>query len=271
MTWSERVVIRDGVRLVCRDWGGDGPAVLLLHGLAGHAGEWDHLAAGLRDRDRYRVLALDQRGHGSSERLPGDATRAAYTADVLAVIDQLALGRVVLAGQSLGGHTAMLAAAAAPERVRALVLIESGAGGPSTGAAAHIANWLDSWPLPFPTSDAAAQFLGGGPIGEGWAAGLERRADGWWPRVDRDTMVASIAELEQRDFWPEWDSIICPTLLVLAQHSFLPPTEVDTMLSRRPHTTALCLPTTKHDLHLQQPEVLLARVSDFLTHLTHTN
>ena len=73
MAWSERVVVRDGVRLVCRDWGdwgGDGPPVLLLHGLAGHAGEWDHLAEGLGGQ--HRMLALDQRGHGASERHPGN-------------------------------------------------------------------------------------------------------------------------------------------------------------------------------------------------------
>lgn len=265
MAWSERVVVRDGVRLVCRDWGdwgGDGPPVLLLHGLAGHAGEWDHLAEGLGGQ--HRMLALDQRGHGASERHPGDVSRAAYTADAIAVIDQLALEGVVLIGQSLGGHTAMLTAAAAPDRVRALVLVESGAGGPSAGAGAHIGDWLDSWHLPFRTRDAAAEFLGGGAVGEGWAAGLEQRDDGWWPRFDRDVMVDSIATLEERDFWAEWERVTCPTLLVLAQYGFLPPDEVDGMLRRRPETTAVSVPSAKHDLHLQRPDVLLDRVSDFL-------
>ncbi|MFC1403406.1 MULTISPECIES: alpha/beta fold hydrolase [Streptacidiphilus] len=269
MAWSERVVVRDGVRLVCRDWGGDGPPVLMLHGLAGHAGEWDRLAEGLGGQ--HRIVALDQRGHGASERRPREVTRAACTADVIAVIDQLDLEKVVLAGQSLGGHTAMLAAAAAPDRVRGLVLVESGAGGPSTNAAANIGNWLDSWQLPFKTRDSAVQFLGGGAIGEGWAAGLEQRDDGWWPRFDRDMMVDSIAELDERDFWAEWEGVTCPTLLVLAQHSFIPLDEVDGMLRRRPETTAVSIPGTRHDLHLQQPDVLLDRVSDFLSRLDHAD
>ena len=63
MPWSERVVVRDGVRLVCRDWGGPGEPLVLLHGLAGHAGEWDTLARSLSPH--YRVVALDQRGHGA--------------------------------------------------------------------------------------------------------------------------------------------------------------------------------------------------------------
>ncbi|WP_371131940.1 alpha/beta fold hydrolase [Streptomyces sp. cf386] len=106
--WSEHEVVRDGVRLVCRDWGGPGQPVVLLHGLAGHAGEWDAAARHLSPR--YRVVAVDQRGHGASERHPRDVSRAAYVADVVAVVERLGLRRPVLVGQSLGGHTAMLTA-----------------------------------------------------------------------------------------------------------------------------------------------------------------
>lgn len=82
VVWSERVVVRDGVRLVCRDRGGPGEPVVLLHGLAGHAGEWEVVASRLIAR--YRVVAVDQRGHGASERHPQDVSRAAYVADVVA-------------------------------------------------------------------------------------------------------------------------------------------------------------------------------------------
>ena len=75
MARSERTVVRDGTRLVCRDWGGSGRPVLLLHGLAGHAGEWDVPAQRLSPR--YRVVAVDQRGHGARERYPRDVSRAA--------------------------------------------------------------------------------------------------------------------------------------------------------------------------------------------------
>ncbi|MEV7862946.1 alpha/beta fold hydrolase [Streptomyces hirsutus] len=101
VTGSEHVVVRDGVRLACRDWGGPGQPLVLLHGLAGHAGEWDVPAGRLSSR--YRVVAVDQRGHGASERHPRDVSRAAYVADVIAIVDQLALRRPVLVGQSLGG------------------------------------------------------------------------------------------------------------------------------------------------------------------------
>lgn len=266
MAWSERVVVRDGVRLVCRDWGGPGQPLVLLHGLAGTAGEWDVPARHLSSR--YRVVAVDQRGHGASERRPGDVSRAAYVADVVAVVDRLALRRPVLVGQSLGGHTAMLTAAAHPALVRALVLVEAGPGGPNPDGPADIGAWLDSWPAPFPSREAAAAFLGGGPVGAGWAAGLEEREDGWWPRFDRDVMVRSLAENAGRSFLREWGQVTCPTLVVLAQSSFIPAREADEMLRQRPATLAMSIPGTGHDLHLEQPGILHATLAEFLDGLT---
>ncbi|MER5637896.1 alpha/beta hydrolase [Kitasatospora sp. NPDC002227] len=266
MTWSARAVERDGVRLSCRDWGGSGPPVVLLHGLAGHVGEWDALARALSPS--HRVVAVDQRGHGASERRPGDVSRAAYVADVVAVLEQLDLHRPVLVGQSLGGHTAMLTAAAHPDLVRALVLVEAGPGGPSPNVQAEIGGWLDAWPTPFPSRAAAAGFLGGGPVGEGWAAGLEQRGDGWWPRFDRDVMVDSLAENAQRSFWDEWVRITCPVLVVLGQSGIIPPQESEAMLRREAATAAVSVPGAGHDVHLERPDVLQRLLEGFLAEVT---
>ncbi|MFJ2702099.1 alpha/beta fold hydrolase [Streptomyces sp. NPDC087428] len=262
MSWSERTVVRDGVRLVCRDRGGPGQPVILLHGLAGHAGEWDALARSLSPG--YRVVAVDQRGHGAAERRPRDVSRAAYVSDVVAVADQLGLRRPVLIGQSLGAHTAMLTAAAHPAYVRALVLVEAGPGTADPNTPAKIGSWLDTWPVPFASRGAAVRFFGGGPLGEGWASGLGERDGGWWPRFDRDVMVGSLAENARRPFWDEWDTVTCPTLLALGQAGFVAPQEFDEMLRRRPATTAVSFPGTGHDLHLERPDALHAVISGFL-------
>ncbi|MFE1951047.1 alpha/beta fold hydrolase [Streptomyces sp. NPDC059524] len=264
-SWTERVVVRDGVRLVCRDLGGEGRPVVLLHGLAGHSGEWDALADALGPR--HRVVAVDQRGHGASERRPADTARAAYVADVVAVVEHLGLERPVLVGQSLGGHTALLTAAAHPDLPYALVLVEAGAGGPGTGVQAEIGGWLESWPIPFLSRAAAAEFLGGGPVGEGWARGLEERDGGWWPRFDADVMVASLAEIAERSFWTEWSAVTCPTLVVLGQHGIIAPGEADTLLTARPQVRALSVPGAGHDVHLEHPEVLHGAIHRFLAEL----
>lgn len=254
MTWTEHTVVREGVRLPCRDQGGPGVPVVLLHGLAGHAGEWDALAR--HTGEHLRLVAVDQRGHGAAERRPGDVSRAAYVADVVAVVEQLGLHRPVLAGQSLGGHTAMLTAAAHPELAGGLVLVEAGPGRADPGLPAGIGAALDAWPTPFPSRAAAVAFFGGGPVGEGWADGLEERDGGWWPRFDRDVMVEALTENARRSFWDEWTGITCPTLAVFGQSGIIPAEEAGAMLARRPETVAVSIPATGHDVHLERPEVL---------------
>ncbi|GAA0594440.1 alpha/beta hydrolase [Streptomyces crystallinus] len=268
MSCSEVTVVRDGVRLSCRDWAGQGAPVVLLHGLAGHAGEWDGLARDLSPR--HRVVAVDQRGHGASERQPREVTRAAYVADVIAVVDRLGLDRPVLVGQSLGGHTAMLTAAAHPERIGGLVLVEAGAGGPSPDTPAEVGALLDAWPTPFPSRRAATEFFGGGPAGEAWAAGLEQRDGGWWPRFDREVMTASLAENATRSFWDEWAAVTCPTLAIWGQRGIIAPEEIDRMLRHRPATTAMSVLGAGHDVHLEQPEIVREAVQRFLARTSQT-
>jgi pimeloyl-ACP methyl ester carboxylesterase len=262
MTWTQRTVVREGVRISCRDWGGSGSPVVLLHGLAGHAGEWDGLARDLGPR--YRIVAVDQRGHGASERRPRDVSRAAYIADAVAVIAQLGLHRPVLAGQSLGGHTALLTASAHPGLLRGLVLVEAGPGRADPNVPAEIGAMLDAWPTPFPSRRAAVEFFGGGAVGEGWAGGLEERDGGWWPRFDRDVMVAALTENARRSFWDEWASITCPALVVLGQSGIVPAQETEAMLQQRPETVALSVPGAGHDVHLERPEVLHQVLREFL-------
>ena len=133
---SELVFERDGVRLAGLDFGGSGSCFLLLHGLAGYAGEWTDTAGWLTERGR--VVALDARGHGGSERFPADLSPAAHVADAVFAIEQLRLGSVVVIGQSFGGLTALGLAAARPELVRGLVVADAGPGAGSDDLATQV-------------------------------------------------------------------------------------------------------------------------------------
>src|SRR5271165_4559745 len=66
--FTSRNVEIGGLRFHYTDWDGDGPPLVMLHGLTGHARTWDDTAAALSDR--YHVLALDQRGHGDTDWAP---------------------------------------------------------------------------------------------------------------------------------------------------------------------------------------------------------
>ena len=122
----DRTVRVNGLGLHYVEWGRpDGPAVVLLHGITGHARVWDTLAARLEDR--YRVLALDQRGHGDSD-APEDADYRISTMaeDVEGFAKTLGLGRFDLIGHSMGGRVAIAYAAEHLARLRRLVLVDIG-------------------------------------------------------------------------------------------------------------------------------------------------
>ncbi len=112
-----------GVRLRATRWPGAGTPVLLLHGLASTRRIWDLVVPGLSG---LPLVAVDQRGHGESERPEGPYDGQTVVADLLTALDAVGLSRVVVVGHSWGAWTALRLAAAAPERVLAVVCVDGG-------------------------------------------------------------------------------------------------------------------------------------------------
>lgn len=115
----------DGLRLHHLVWGSpDGPPLVLLHGLRGHAWSWERAARHLSPP--HRLLALDFRGHGDSDWSDEGYGTPRYAKDVAAWIDALGLERFDLIGHSAGGRVAVSYAAAHRDRVRRLVVLDIG-------------------------------------------------------------------------------------------------------------------------------------------------
>jgi pimeloyl-ACP methyl ester carboxylesterase len=109
--------------LALDDGGKDGPAVVLVHSLAGTAQQWSEQLRHLRQT--RRAIAFDFRGHGRSDApRTSDYTLAGMAADIAAIVDSLGLDRFVLIGHSMGGGAALVYAGIHPERVRGLILID---------------------------------------------------------------------------------------------------------------------------------------------------
>jgi pimeloyl-ACP methyl ester carboxylesterase len=259
-----RALQRGPVELSCLDFGGAGPPVLLLHGLAGHAGEWGETAGWLARE--HRVLALEERGHGHSTTDPGDVSPQARVADVAHVIERLAGAPVVLAGQSLGANLAFLVAARHPDLVRALIVAEGYPGGDPEGTgAAAIERWLESWPVPFRTREAAVSFFGGpGLRGGAWAEGLASRGRGLRPRFQPEVIVQMLREAIAEDHWADWEDVVCPTLVVRAGEGYFAAPDMEAMAERAQAGHYRELPGAGHDLHLDRPAEWRRVVTEFL-------
>ncbi|GCD91607.1 alpha/beta fold hydrolase [Nocardioides sp. LS1] len=241
----------------------DKPIIVLLHGLAGYAREWGATIEALRDE--WCVVSVEQRGHGSSTRRPDDVSRAAYVEDVVAVLDHLDVDTVPVVGQSMGAHTAMLLAAAHPERVDRLVMVEGGLGGDSPAATSSVGDWLASWPVPFADRDEfLAFFKTTRMVAEVWADGLDERADGLWPQWDPVTLTRALTHVHEREHLEEWSQVHAPTLLVRGEHGSLPDRQVESMCALRPETEVAVIAGAGHDVHLEAVEPWLRVLTRFL-------
>ena len=124
---ARKVIAADNVRLATYDFGDeDAPTVLAVHGFASGALLNWHAAGWVRDLTRagYRVIAIDQRGHGASDKPhdPASYTMDILASDVLTVLDTYMLSEVDLVGYSLGARVAWHAARELPDRITRAVL-----------------------------------------------------------------------------------------------------------------------------------------------------
>lgn len=103
---------------------GEGPDVVLVHGLATNRAFW-YATLAQRLRQRYRVTLFDLRGHGYSSRPDAGYSVQAMAEDLAAVIDRLTLAPVAVVGHSYGGAVALEHALQQPDRLRAMVLMDT--------------------------------------------------------------------------------------------------------------------------------------------------
>jgi pimeloyl-ACP methyl ester carboxylesterase len=245
--FRRREIANNEVRLSYLENDGDGPVVVALYGLAGAGDEF--AATAVVVGRSHRFVLPDLRGHGHSTRRPADLSRDAFAADVAAVIRRVSPGRpVTLAGQSMGGHTAILAAAAFPDLVARLVVLEATVAG--GGDPARLGDYFRSWPAPFASAAEAEAFLGQDALSRSWIGHLEPQGDGGLvPPFDADVMQA-VMEGVSAPRWEEWTSVTAPTTAVFAAKSMFSPAEQAEFIAARPGTRHVILAGGSHDAHL---------------------
>ena len=121
---TKDVTLANGLSMRYYQWAGSGPNLVLLHPSSGYGRMWDMTAQCLEGR--LRVFALDQRGHGDTDRPDGGYAAEDYAEDLHQFLDTLGLGSAIIAGHSLGGRVAQVFAAKYPAQAEGIILV----GGP---------------------------------------------------------------------------------------------------------------------------------------------
>ena len=115
----------DGVEIQLASWEGPEPALLAVHGLTANSRCWDTMARELEGR--RRLVALDLRGRGGSDKPAHGYDLEHHCRDIDGVLNHLGLERVVLMGHSLGAYICLAYAATRPQRTDRLILVDGGA------------------------------------------------------------------------------------------------------------------------------------------------
>ena len=122
---THRIPVSDGLELNVLEWSTEGVPLILLHGVGNEAHLWDDFVPCVTPH--YRVIAVDQRGHGDSDWAPnGEYDTHSMVGDLEDLADALQIDRFVLIGFSMGGRVAMSFAGRHPERLAGLVIVDIG-------------------------------------------------------------------------------------------------------------------------------------------------
>lgn len=265
-----RVTTDDGVELAV-EVSGAGPGLVLVHGFGGAKEDFaDHVPALARG---HTVAVFDHRGHGESGR-PADVgaySFARLVLDTLAVADALGLDRFRLLGHSMGGMIARELALGHPQRVEALVLMDTSPG-PVPGwdpslldVAADVAltqgkdelkALLDAFsPLDTP---AYLRLLDERP-------GYREFCDAKWAALSGVMWASLVREIaHQPDRTAALPGIACPTLVIVGEQDepFLAPSKA--MADAIPGASLVVVPDAGHSPQFENPDAWIAALAAFL-------
>lgn len=196
----------NGTVIAYEDSGGKGPAVILSHGFLMDHTMFDAQVAALKST--HRVVTWDERGFGGTK-ATGDFSYWDSARDVLALMDHLGIGAAVVGGMSQGGFISLRVALLAPDRVRALVLLDTQAGTEAPETVEPYNQLHAAW---VSAGSAAVQdVIAGLILGPGeWPEWYAK-----WAALAPDQFTAAFTCLMHRDdITDRLGEISCPALIV---------------------------------------------------------
>jgi pimeloyl-ACP methyl ester carboxylesterase len=214
---------RAAVSLRAWEWPGHPPATLLLHGIGNYGRYWDFFADAVAGR--LRLVAPDARGHGESGKPVDGYAPEEFVADAVAILDALAIERAVVVGHSMGGTHAIRLAAAHPDRVTRLVIVDAGPEPMPEGSERARRLSLER-PERFEYADEALAYLrktSPGYSEEVYANRMrwlfrEDAGDVVW-RSSREALASIMSSARRGELWDALRAIRCPVLLVRGTRS----------------------------------------------------
>ncbi|KPX34087.1 MULTISPECIES: alpha/beta fold hydrolase [Pseudomonas syringae group] len=241
---------------------GQGEPVLLLHGLGSSGEDWELQVPALARH--YRVIVMDMRGHGRSDKPHGRYSIQAMSNDVEALIEHLRLQPVHLVGLSMGGMIGFQLAVDKPHLLKSLSIVNS-APQVKIRSLADLCQWARRWTLSRLVSmKTLGKALGKLLFPSPEQAELRHKMAERWSRNDKRAYLASFDAIVGWGVEDRLQRITCPTLIVAAGHDYTPVALKEAYAKRIASARLVVINDSRHATPLDQPEQFNSTLLEFI-------
>jgi pimeloyl-ACP methyl ester carboxylesterase len=265
---ESKYIVINHLRLHYLEWGEEGSRpMVLLHGSGDNAHVWDYFSC--YASKYFRIIALDQRGHGNSDwPIPPAYELNDYVSDLIRLVETLQVNGIVLMGHSIGALHATAYAAMKPEKVSALIHIDIEPCPPSWNKK-YLRRIYDTLPTLYDSvQDFVDQIQETSPFADkemlfylASFAVNKKEDDKFYARFDREVL----SHFDQYDLRPHLSSIKCPTLILRGKESRVMRREKAQEMNRAILNSKLVeIPQATHPVHTDNPSTFRQIVLDFL-------
>jgi pimeloyl-ACP methyl ester carboxylesterase len=251
--------------------GSDSPSkMVFLHGILGRGRNWQAIAKALASG--RQCLLVDQRGHGQSFHPPTGYLVEDYAQDLADLVRHLGWTQPLdLVGHSMGGRVALVYTHLHPELVNRLAIVDIGPTSDWTSMQA-ILEKIDFVPTPFHDRAEARHFMeteflaqfSNPMVMEFFYSNLHETSHGYDWVFYEPGVRQSLESARHRDYWEEFKSLQCPTLLLRGELSAdLPQADFERVLQQNPRVDGVVVPGAGHWVHAEKPRETLELLANF--------
>lgn len=239
---------------------GTGDAVVLLHGLGSSTRDWEPQVAELSKH--FRVVSLDLRGHGRSDKSTGPYSIAGFAVDVAALVDHLGIAPAHICGISLGGMVAFQLAADFPALVRTLAIINSGPAFPGRTLKGRLTLLSRFAVIRIKGLAALGPIIAGRLFPKPEQAPLRETFTRRFAENDRRAYEHTMRAIGNFDVSDRLDHIRCPVLVLASDRDYTPVSAKEAYVGRLADARLVVVHDSGHASPMDQPhrvnEALLA-------------
>ena len=241
---------------------GKGASLVFIHGLGSSTRDWEQQVPIFSEH--YQVITFDVRGHGQSAKPPGPYSIALFASDTAELMKALDIGPAHVVGISMGGMIAFQLAVDAPQRVKSLVIVNSGPELISRTFQEKLAFWQRIAIVQLVGMRKMGEVLGERLFPKPEQAALRQEFIKRWAENDKRAYLDALRALNGWSVADRLSTIDCPTLVMSADQDYTPVSLKEAYAAKMRHAELVVISDSRHATPVEQPDKFNAALLEFL-------